>query len=242
MVVTAILTGHLSATIGETELDLSVDEIAFTNSGQSHAGRCENVELVSIEVAPTLMAEVIAEIGQVYATTEMVFRTASGHDEAIMAAARAMAGEVSIDKLGQAAMIDALGHQLAVQLLRSHLAVRRSSSIELSRAGPVDRRLRRAIEFMHDNYSRELSVEEIASAAYLSEYHFAHLFKRITGLTPHAYLANLRLERARALLVETALPISEIAATVGYQSQSHFTKAFKSVTGVTPRAFRGSGQ
>jgi len=242
MVMTGILTGHLSATIGETELDLSVDQIAFTNSGQSHSGRGENVELVSIEVAPTLIAEVMAEIGQVYATTEMVFRTASGHDEAIMAAARAMAGEVSIDKLGQAAMIDALGHQLAVQLLRSHLAVRRSSSIELSRAGPVDRRLRRAIEFMHDNYSRELSVEEIASAAYLSEYHFAHLFKRITGLTPHAYLANLRLERARVLLVETALPISEIAATVGYQSQSHFTKAFKSVTGVTPRAFRGSSQ
>jgi AraC family transcriptional regulator len=153
-----------------------------------------------------------------------------------------MASEVSADKLGRGAMIDALGHQLIVQLLRSHLTVRRSSSIELSRAGPVDRRLRRAIEFMHDNYSRELSVDEIAAAAYLSEYHFAHLFKRITGLTPHTYLANLRLERARALLLETALPISEIAATVGYQSQSHFTKAFKFVTGVTPRVFRTSSQ
>jgi AraC family transcriptional regulator len=91
---------------------------------------------------------------------------------------------------------------------------------------------------MHDNYSRELALEEIASAAYLSEYHFARLFKQITSVSPHVYLANLRLERARKLLAETALPIGQIAAMVGYQSQSHFTKVFKSVTGVTPMAYR----
>ena len=91
---------------------------------------------------------------------------------------------------------------------------------------------------MHDNFGREIAVEEIASAAYLSEYHFARFFKQISGVTPHVYLANLRLERARKLLAETALPISEIASLVGYQSQSHFTKMFKSVTGVTPRAYR----
>jgi len=238
MVVTAILDGRMSAVIGETEFELSPGQIAFTNADQSHSVRGSDLEFVSIEVAPAMIADVMAEIGQVYATTEMVFRTATGKDQTIMAAARALAREVSTDSLGQAAMIDALVHQLIVQLLRSHLSVRRSSMIELSRAGPVDRRLRRAIEFMHDNYPRELNIEEIAAAAYLSEYHFAHLFKRITGLTPHAYLANMRMERARTLLVETALPISEIAATVGYQSQSHFTKAFKAVTGVTPRVFR----
>jgi AraC family transcriptional regulator len=64
------------------------------------------------------------------------------------------------------------------------------------------------------------------------------LFKQITGVTPHVYLANLRLERARKLLVDTQYPVSEIAAMVGYQSQSHFTKIFKSVTGMTPRVFR----
>jgi len=100
--------------------------------------------------------------------------------------------------------------------------------------------LRRAIEFMHDNYSRELALEEIAGAAYLSEFHFARMFKQITGVTPHYYLANLRLERARKLLLETTLPISEIAWMVGYQSQSHFTRVFRSVTGVTPRAFRNA--
>src|SRR6185295_1227110 len=105
-----------------------------------------------------------------------------------------------------------------IHLLRNHLTVRKSDQIELSRAGLVDRRLRRAIEFMHDNFSRELAVEEIASAAYLSEYHFARLFKQITGVTPHVYLANIRLERARKLLADTSLSISQIATRVGYQS------------------------
>jgi AraC family transcriptional regulator len=102
----------------------------------------------------------------------------------------------------------------------------------------VDRRLRRAIEFMHDNCARELSLAEIADAAYLSEFHFARLFKKITGTTPHAYLAALRIERARKLLAETDLPITEVGAQVGYNSQSHFTKIFREATGITPHAFR----
>jgi len=95
---------------------------------------------------------------------------------------------------------------------------------------------------MHDNFGSEIALEEIAGAAYLSEYHFARLFKQIAGVTPHVYLANLRLDRARKLLAETTLSISEIASTVGYQSQSHFTKVFKSITGVTPRAYRESAK
>ena len=69
-------------------------------------------------------------------------------------------------------------------------------------------------------------------------YYFARLFSQITGITPQLYLANLRLERARKLLAETALPISEIAAAVGYKSQSHLAKVFKSVSGVAPRVYR----
>src|ERR1044072_4793229 len=151
---------------------------------------------------------------------------------------RTVAREMAEERVGHRAMLDSLVRQLTIYLLRSHLTVRKSAQIELSRAGPVDRRLRRAIEFMHDNFSRELALEEIASAAYLSEYHFARLFKQVAGVTVHVYLANLRLEHARRLLAETGLAISEISTRVGYQSQSHFTKIFKSVTGVTPRAYR----
>lgn len=236
--VTAVLAGRMDALIGEQAVELCAGLAALTNIGQSHSAYSSGVEFVSISVNPVLIDELVTEIGLTRATSDIVFRASSTRDETITTIAREIAAEISDQAVGHGAMLDALVRRLVIHLLRSHLTVRKTSRIELSRAGPVDRRLRRAIEFMHDNFDRELALEEIAAAAYLSEYYFARLFKQITGLTPHVYLANLRLERARKLLAETSLPISEIAAAVGYQSQSHFTKVFKSVSGVTPRAYR----
>jgi AraC family transcriptional regulator len=151
-----------------------------------------------------------------------------------------IARELDAGEAGWRDVIRSLIHQLAVYLLREHINVQRSDEIELSRVGMVDRRLRRAIEFMHDHCGRELKLAEIAAAAYLSEFHFARLFKKITGVTPHQYLAGLRVERARRLLAETDRTIVEIAAEVGYGTQSHFTKVFREATGLTPLAFRHS--
>ena len=236
--VTTLLAGRLVATIGGESFELCAGQTALTNVSQNHSARGERIEFVSVALSPTLVNEIVSEIGLTRTTPNVLFRQSLIDDSAIAKAAFEIASEIAEHQLGRAAMLEAQVRQLAIHLLRFHLAVRQSDQIELSRAGPVDRRLRRAIEFMHDNFSRELALEEIASAAYLSEYHFARLFKQITGVTPHVYLANIRLERARKLLVETALPISEIAAMVGYQSQSHFSKMFRSVAGITPRSYR----
>ncbi|HYL99580.1 MAG TPA: AraC family transcriptional regulator [Blastocatellia bacterium] len=236
--VAAILNGSLSGSIGDEIVDLHAGEAALINVGQFHSAKAESVEFVSTSILPSLVADVASEIGSIHNDTEIVFRASVARDESIAGISRQIAVELSSDRLGREAMLDSLARQLVINLLRSHFTIRRTPSIELSRVGPVDRRLRRAVEFMHDNYSRELAVEEIASAAYLSEFHFARLFKQILGVTPHMYLANLRLEEARRLLSETELSISEVAAMVGYQSQSHFTRVFKAVTGITPRCFR----
>lgn len=236
--VTVVLAGRMTATIGGCTLELSGGDVALTNVSQSHSAHAVEVEFVSICISPVLVNELAAEIGLMRASADICFRSNLTFDETLMRFAREIVSEMAAEQVGSAVMLDALVGQLVIHLLRCHLTVRKSDQIELSRAGPVDRRLRRAIEFMHDNFGREIALEEIAAAAYLSEYHFARFFKQISGVTPHVYLANLRLERARKLLAETALPISEIASMVGYQSQSHFTKMFKSVTGVTPRAYR----
>jgi AraC family transcriptional regulator len=240
--VTAVLAGRFEVTIGSDDFELSAGDVSLTGISQSHAARASKIEFISIGISPALVNELVTEIGLTRTTAEIVFRNNRTKDEAITHIARAMINEIDVERLGHGPMLDALVRQLVIHLLRSHLTVRKPTQIELSRAGPVDRRLRRAIEFMHDNYERELALEEIASAAYLSEYHFARLFKQITGVTPHVYLANVRLEHARSLLSETSLSISDIATRVGYQSQSHFTKIFKSVTGVTPRLYRESAK
>ena len=236
--VTAILSGEMWVTIGEDDYHLSEGDVALTNIGQNHSGQADRVEFVSVSINPSQVNELVAELSLTRTTAEVIFNAGVVTDEAVHKIARSVVDEIADEKVGHTVMLDALARQLVIHLLRSHMTVRKSARIELSRAGPVDRRLRLALEFMHDNFSRELALEEIASAAYLSEYHFARLFKQITGVTPHVYIANLRLERARKLLAETAFPVSEIAAMVGYQSQSHFTKIFKSVTGITPRAYR----
>ena len=159
-------------------------------------------------------------------------------DDRLARLARDLADELAIVEAGQEVVIHALIEQGAIHLLRRYASLRRSDELELSRVGLVDRRVRRAVELMHAQLGRDLPLEELAAAAYLSPFHFSRLFKKVTGATPHAYLAQLRLERAQQLLATTDHSITEIGSRVGYASSSHFSKAFRQATALTPRAFR----
>src|SRR5689334_5840273 len=152
--VTILLAGNLFTTIGTNEFTLAEGHIALTNIGETHQGVAENFEFLSISINPILVDELVAEIGLTRAAAEIVFRSSVVNDETVAATARLLAGELAQEKVGHTQMLDSLVRQLAIHLLRLHLTVRKSARIELSRAGFVDRRLRRAIEFMHDNYGR----------------------------------------------------------------------------------------
>lgn len=198
-----------------------------------------NVEYLLLAISPSFVLDRAAQIGMIGAGASVSFRASMvEHDQRLERFARDLADELREEEAGQEMVIGALVDQLTVYLLRHHSNVRRSEELELSRVGLVDRRIRRAIELMHAHLARELPLEEIAAAAYLSPFHFARLFKKLTGTSPHAYLGHLRVTRAQSLLAETDLSISEVSARVGYSSSSHFTKAFRQTTGLTPRAFR----
>ncbi|HKQ40341.1 MAG TPA: helix-turn-helix transcriptional regulator, partial [Verrucomicrobiae bacterium] len=77
----------------------------------------------------------------------------------------------------------------------------------------------------------------LAGAAGLSPFHFARLFKRSTGLSPHQYVLRCRVERARGLLMRSKASIAEVAVEVGFCDQSHLAAHFKRVYGVSPKAF-----
>lgn len=236
--VTVVLAGVGSMTVGETAVAFRAGASLLTNPGQLHAGSASALELVSISLTPALVEEQLTAMGLYQAGARVIFSTTDVSNGGFADIARLVADELHAERIGHHAMVEALVRQLVVQLGRSYLTVRRAAGVELSRAGPVDRRLRRAVELMHDHYSRDLSLADLAQAAYLSDSHFSHLFKEITGRSPLVYLANLRIERARHLLLRTDLPIGAIARCVGYRSQSHFARAFKAAAGVSPREYR----
>ena len=215
--------------------------LANPNQSIRFASNRRQSELLLVRLAPALLVETATRLRMYRTGSNLLFRSPLApltSDTRLRAALESAAAELESGAAGWREVIRSLVTQLTVYLLRAHINVQRSDEIELSRVGIVDRRLRRAIEFMHDNCGRELGLAEIAGAAYLSEFHFARLFKKITGATPHTYLASLRIEKARRLLAETDLSIVEVGAQVGYASQSYFTKVFREATGMTPKAFR----
>jgi AraC-like DNA-binding protein/PAS domain-containing protein len=98
--------------------------------------------------------------------------------------------------------------------------------------------LRRVCEFVESHLEDDIKLETLAAEARLSVFHFARGFKLSTGVSPHRYLIEQRVKRARQLLVQTDLPLSAIASAVGFFDQGHFSRQFRSLVGTTPSSFR----
>jgi methylphosphotriester-DNA--protein-cysteine methyltransferase len=106
-------------------------------------------------------------------------------------------------------------------------------------APEADRRFaEQVLAVMRVRLSEPMSLDELAAAVGASTSSFAHRFRAIDGRTPMEALRDLRVERARALLVESELPVLHIALRAGFQSLSAFTRAFRQRTGVSPSAWR----
>lgn len=97
--------------------------------------------------------------------------------------------------------------------------------------------LRHITEYIHTNLSQPLTLPELAALTAMSPYHFARIFKKATGASPHQYILSARLEQAKPLLLKGELPLTQIAAQLGFYDQSHFTPTFKRVVGFTPHTF-----
>jgi AraC family transcriptional regulator len=236
-----LLSGELPARVGEASVEIEKHGALLLDPGMAASAAASAAEYLSLTLSSSFMLDAAARTGLVGATATVSFRTSVvKRDERLARLTFDLAGELQQREAGQEMVIAALVEQLVVHLLRHHSNVRRSDELELSRAGLVDRRIRRAIELMHAHLGRELPLEEIAAAAFLSPFHFARLFKKLTGASPHAYLATLRVARAQVLLAETDLSVSEVSTRVGYSSPSHFTKAFRQATGLAPRAYRAA--
>lgn len=126
---------------------------------------------------------------------------------------------------------------LCCHLLRVHASAGRQSTLA-PRRGLLPWQVRRVTAYMRDRLDREISLNELAGLLKLSRFHFCTAFRLATGQTPHEWLTARRIERARELLGNPSLRITDIALAVGYGTPSAFTARFRRVLGATPTDYR----
>jgi AraC family transcriptional regulator len=106
------------------------------------------------------------------------------------------------------------------------------------RTGLPQHKLKRVQAFVDEHLAEAMHVDQLAGEVHMSPFHFARMFKQTTGQSPHLYVVSQRIERAKALLRDSEVPLIAIAAQTGFRTQGHFTGVFRRYTGLTPRVFR----
>ncbi len=99
-------------------------------------------------------------------------------------------------------------------------------------------RMKRVIEHVDAHLARRITLADMASAAGLTRMHFAAQFRAATGMRPHDFILQRRIDRARELLGDPELALVDVALSVGFQTQAHFTTVFKRFAGETPHRWR----
>ena len=133
-------------------------------------------------------------------------------------------------------VLDTLLQSFLVQLVCHHSTLDAASGSAPHSLPP--RRMRRVLDFIEVNLADDLELDDLASVAGSSRFHFSRAFRDATGFPPYRYLVHRRINAAKAMLLESKQSIEEIAAACGFKSAAQFSAMFKQVFGATPTRFR----
>src|SRR3984885_1346518 len=132
--------------------------------------------------------------------------------------------------------LDSVEQAMAITLVNGHAV--RHRPVEIYRGGLGSARLRRIKELVHAKMEDDLSLDEMAQSVGLSTAHFARMFRKSTGATPHQFVLRQRLERAKAMLRAADARVLDVAIACGFKTQQHFAQAFREIWGVSPTEYR----
>jgi AraC family transcriptional regulator len=215
---------------------LQSDQLFFCPAQMPLSLRCPRAgRFLTVSLDPSFVRCLAAEMGAAPANGELPARPPFG-DPFIVSLINCLRREIASAYPGGRAYGESLAAALVAHLLREGAGIHSSD-------GPAGRglsrpQLRRLDAYIQEHLAEDVSLQTLADLAGVSPFHFLRLFKRTTRRTPHRYLLERRLERARELLRRGSLPLAEVAVEVGFCDQSHLTHHFKRTYGLTPGEFR----
>jgi AraC-like DNA-binding protein len=217
-------------------------DIGLLNPGEAHEDLSSRIdrEYLTIHLDKRIFVDVMSEVGCGTGGPPYFLSHKERADPFMERVCRSLCSELNGQEWGRALLIESLITEVVIRLIRGYTPEAYRSGMVLSFPHPPipHWRVRKAIEYLCENYMEQFSLDQLSAAAGLSKYYLVRTFKKMTGVSPHSYAMMLRLEKTKRLLANSSKPIAEIAIEMGFSDHSHFCCFFKKHTGMTPQAFR----
>ncbi len=153
-------------------------------------------------------------------------------DERLLVLARLIAAECD----NPDPLHDLYGESLVLALLTDFLKVKREPVKKRSKLASWQ--LRAATDYIREHCLRSIRLEELAELTNLSQSHFSHAFKASTGVPPHQWQMQARIDRVKDLMMRTDMALTDIAIAAGFSDQAHFSRVFRKMVGVSPSVWQ----
>jgi AraC family transcriptional regulator len=232
LLVQTSLTPHRARCVFDGQVAERIDQRGdFCLQPATLPGLWENggaVELVELRIAPHLMAETAEGLEMASGGADMAARLWA-RDAHIEHIALGLKSELEGGAPPLRMYVESLGVALAIRLLSQFGPRARRARHGLSR-----RQLQRVFEHVDAHLSQDLPLADLAAAAGLSVPHFTMLFRRSTGLSAHRYVVQQRVLRARTLILQGKLGITQVALETGFSHGSHLARCMRKVAGLSP--------
>ncbi len=220
-----------------TSVDSDTGSITLATAGSSYSWTTEGpIGFAHLYLHPHAVHRVVVEEFDRDSRSVELVDCVARQLPLLSAMMRGMLEQIETPTFGSRLVLDTLLHSVIVQLISEC-----SNLSEASRLAPhaiAPRRLRRVLDYIDANLAADLKLEDLASVAGSSRFHFSRAFRDATGFPPYRYLIHRRMDAAKTLLLEDVLTIAEIAERSGFNSRTQFAAMFRQVFGTSPGRFR----
>lgn len=228
------LSGGFTATVNGVAHKVRTGEMLFVGSMKPHEIKdSDDAEVFLIEFGPALLGEHFAAVTSVdFEVPVLSASKTHGNNEIFTSLEELVSVPDGYDAENELLHLSAL-YKLCASLLSAGKTA--DTGIANCRA---DAEMEKALSLIYTDYHREITVDEVAALTGYGKSNFCKLFKKLMGMSFHAYLNGFRIENAKYLLRSSSSPVSEIGAAVGLPDPKTFSRLFKENTGVTPNRYR----
>ena len=208
---------------------VSTGSILFINPHEIHTGSAVGPKPLvyrSLYPTPELLIEVVSQCSD--RRMPLPFFPAL-----IVADARLAKMFVDTHRVCEAGADSLTAQTLLLELLTFIIQRHAENRVALPAPGNENVAVKRAKKYLTENFNKNISLDALAKVAYLSPFHLLRTFRKTIGLPPHEYVINLRIQRAKHLLMQ-GRKLADVAHEAGFYSQSHFNRHFKRIIGISP--------